>query len=226
LAFKPQFGLPLAALALYRRDWRLIAGALLSTFLQALVTVGVFGFQAISEYVQFLPNVVTSANAVEPVLYKSLSLRTLSRLLPSPVGEVIWTLSCLATLITLVRICRDGVPPRISLALVILAALLVNPHAYVYDGVVLVLPFIWLGEWRSTRHEVRHFLFKLVVFYASAWAMLPVTLFLGETAGLVATGSAIAAIVLIFVSAARDVSVGKLDSVQVWPSTDGDVALS
>jgi len=226
LAFKPQFGLPLAVLALYRRDWWLITGALLSIFVQALLTLVVFGFEAITEYVQFLPNVAASANAVEPVLYKSLSLRTLSRLLPSPVGEVAWALTCLAILITLVRVCRDDVPVRVSLAMVILAALLVNPHAYVYDGVVLALPFIWLGEWRALRLEGRHFLYQVVGFCAAAWAMLPVTLLLGETAGVVVTGLAIAAIALIFVTTAIDLIADKSGLIVVSSSTDVQAVVS
>lgn len=213
LALKPQFGIPFAVVALYRRDRPLIAGALCSAALQVVIAMIVFGPNVIADYVSYLPRVAATANVTEPVLYKSLSLRTLSRMLPSPIGEAVWAVVCIFVLLAVMRVSRARVPVRLFMALAILAAVLVSPHVYVYDGVVLVLPFLWLGEWRLERREGGLFLCHALLFWSAAFLMMPATLAFGPVAAVIMTVAAIPALVMLFWTSIRDVEIQYADSV-------------
>jgi hypothetical protein len=204
LALKPQFGIPFAFLALYRRDVRLIVGAVISTAVQVVTAASVFGIDVLAAFLQNLPRIIGNANVIEPV-YKSISMRSLSRALPSPLGESLWVLACIAVLFAMLRASRAHVPVRLQLALVILASILVNPHVYIYDGVVLVLPLIWLGEWRLEREEGCLFLYQTLGFCCAAVLMMPLSLVFGSSVGVVAASGAILALITIFWSAAKDV---------------------
>jgi hypothetical protein len=185
---------------------RAVLGAIASVVLQGLLTIMVFGADAIENFVRHVPAIVGSANAIEPFLYKSLSLRTVTRLLPSPVGEGVWVIACVLALFAMVRVCRTQVPVRLSLAVVVLASVLVNPHAYVYDGVVLALPFIWLAEWKLERNEGTSVLCHVLGFWAAAILMMPATLAIGSTAAVIATMAAILFLTALFAISVRDLT--------------------
>jgi hypothetical protein len=216
LALKPQFGIPFAVLALYRRDVLLVVGAIGSVLLQGVMAVAVFGADVITNFVRNIPVVIASANHIEPFLYKSLSLRTVSRLLPSPIGEGLWAIVCILVLVAMVRVCRTQVPVRLYMAVVILASVLVNPHVYVYDGVVLALPFIWLGEWRLGRGEGRLYAYHALGFWLAAILMMPLTLALGSLAAVSVTVIAVVALGILFWTTVRDL---RIDHCQAVPAT-------
>jgi hypothetical protein len=203
LALKPQFGLPLAVFAVCRRDARLILGAVASVLAQGVIAAGVFGRHAIADFITHIPTIAASANTVEPFLYKSLSLRTFSRLLPSPMGEIVWIVACGLVLFALVRLVRARVPMRLLMGLVIVASVLVNPHVYVYDGVVLVIPFIWLGEWWLERRHGRWLLYGILGFWTAGLLMMPLTLVFGSAPAIAATISAISILAAFYWATAK-----------------------
>ena len=214
LALKPQFGIPFAVFTVYRRDVAMAAGAMVSILVQSVVAAAVFGVGVLSDFARNVPTVIANANDIEPYLYKSLSLRTLSRLLPSPMGEAIWIAGCVIALVAMTRVCRPQVPVRLYMAVVILASALVNPHLYVYDGVVLALPFIWLGEWRLERNEGgTTFLRQTAVFLCATLLMMPLTLTFGSVPAVIATASAIVALAMLFWTSIRDLSVQYVEPV-------------
>jgi len=186
---------------------------LCSAALQVVIAMIVFGPNVIADYVSYLPRVAATANVTEPVLYKSLSLRTLSRMLPSPLGEGVWAASCMLVLLAVIRVSRAVIPVRLFMALSILASVLVNPHVYLYDGVVLVLPFLWLGEWRLERREGGLFLLHALLFWSAAFLMMPATLAFGSAAAVIMTVAAILALVMLFWTSIRDVKIQYADSV-------------
>jgi hypothetical protein len=115
----------------------------------------------------------------------------------------LWSASVIAILWLAVRAWRPGVPLRVRLALVVLAAVLVNPHMYVYDAVVLALPLLWLGAWHVTHGDARSFAAIVFALCVAVWSLMPVSLALGPGPGIVSMTTSVLLVVLMFITTAR-----------------------
>jgi hypothetical protein len=160
LAIKPQFGIPLAVIVLARREWAMLAGALISVLLQAGVAWAVLGLDAFRGFAHTLPITFSSVDAFESKPFLSHSLRALTRLAPNWLGVPLWMALAAIVLWLTVRVWRSDAPIRVRLGTVILASVLVNPHVIAYDATVLALPLIWFAAFMqepSRRERVSQF---------------------------------------------------------------------
>ena len=147
LAIKPQFGLPFAVVVLAKRDWHMALGAVTSVALQALIVWSVLGTDAFAGYAAMLPTIAAHADELEPKPFQSHSIRSLTRLLPEFLGVPVWLAAVGLVLWRTAKTWASAVPLTVRFGLVLLAAVLINPHLIVYDAALLVLPLIWFGAW-------------------------------------------------------------------------------
>jgi len=147
LALKPQFGIPLAVVVLARREWAMLGGAVGSVALQSAVVWISLGAEAFRGFASSLAVTFNNVDLLEAKPIYSHSLRSLTRLLPNAVGIPIWIAAAAVVLWYTARVWRSDAPIRIRVGIVILASLLVNPHAIVYDATVVALPLIWFAAY-------------------------------------------------------------------------------
>ena len=147
LAIKPQFGVVLAVIVVMRRDWRMLAGAVVSVVLQGLLVWMVLGPSAFSGYASVLQTIAGHSDALEAKPFHSHSIRAVTRLLPDSLGIPAWAFVSAVVLWKTGRAWCSAAPLHVRFGLAMLAAVLVNPHLIVYDATVLALPLIWFGAW-------------------------------------------------------------------------------
>ncbi|MCC7009939.1 MAG: DUF2029 domain-containing protein [Acidobacteria bacterium] len=144
LAVKPQFGVVLAFVLLLRGELVILAGALVSIAAQAALAAAVFGTGVFERYAHAFgdPSVVLSQLESHPAQVHS--LRAVTSLLPAWMG---WPaqIAVSAVAIGLAVRCWRRREPGASLGVVLLATLLVSPHALLYDATILVPAYVWLG---------------------------------------------------------------------------------
>jgi hypothetical protein len=157
LSIKPQFALGVGAVLAFSLSWRILLGFTLSFLAQMLLVTWAIGFAAFEAYGRTVLGMPTVEHLLEPDAWRMHSLRALTRLLPSPAGELVWLVASVLLIRLAVKVWRSSAPLGPRFGLVILATTLINPHLFGYDAVVLVLPFIWLGAWvEEKRPSIRH----------------------------------------------------------------------
>lgn len=147
LALKPQFGIPLAVVVLARRDWSMMAGAVVSVIGQAAAVAMTLGVSAFQSFAHTLPITFGNVDEFESKPFLSHSLRALTRLAPNWIGVPVWLVLAAIVLWYTARVWKSDAPIRVRLGLVILASVLVNPHVIIYDATVLALPLLWFGAY-------------------------------------------------------------------------------
>ena len=183
LAFKPQFALVLAPVLVIRREWAIVRGMIVSVVLQLVAVIVWFGASTLVKYVDVLPRLVTSANDIEPLLYKSVSLRTLFRLFPPAVGIPLWLASVAVVVAAALYVWRPEISVRARLGVVVTATVLANPHLRMYDAVVLAPVALWLGAWYSERGRASPFGARVLLLSLAFWALVILSLALGTASG-------------------------------------------
>ena len=152
LGVKPQFAIPLAVIALLGRHWMMMSGALVSLTIQGLGAWAILGSSAFEGFAHMLQVVSTHADYLEPKPYQSHSLRAFMRILPELWRFPAWVAASSVVLWYTARVWTAAASLRARLSIVILAAVLVNPHLVVYDVTLLALPLMWAWAWIS-EHE-------------------------------------------------------------------------
>lgn len=147
LALKPQFGLPFVVIVVAGREWRVLAGAVCSIFIQTVVVWLVMGPAAFSGFLAMVPDIVRNVDALEAATQQTHSLRTLTRLLPPVIGQPLWLAGVGVVLWCVANVWRSSAPVHVRLGVTILAAVLASPHLIAYDAVLLSLPLFWFGDW-------------------------------------------------------------------------------
>jgi glycosyl transferase family 87 len=147
LFYKPQLGIAAAVVLLASGRWRMLAVAALTVCVQFALVWAWFGGGAIVEYTRMLRLLPGVSALLEPNLSQMCSLRGFFQLLgvPEAWGLVPYAASSAVVLAVLVRAWRSR-PPAIGFALLLLATILVAPHATVYDLVILAPALILLAN--------------------------------------------------------------------------------
>jgi arabinofuranan 3-O-arabinosyltransferase len=139
-AFKPQVFASMLLVLLIARQWKTIAGATSTAVLQLAALAAFAGATILKTYLELaitLPKLNDTALAVKP--YQMHSLRGFWYLLVGE-GKLYVLLSAISILATLVLFykAQHAVQDRLTFfAICVLAAMLVNPHVYIYDLAIL-----------------------------------------------------------------------------------------
>ena len=157
LIFKPQLGLAAAVVFVCAREWKVIAGALVSASVQLAAAWMHYGTEVMRTYWHALLHVGDVLPLLEPRLYQTHSLRSFwSLLLPWPhVAFAFYVVGALGVLALAIRCWQSGASLEVRYATLLLATVLVSPHLTVYDLIILAPAFLLLGEWALVHCESR-----------------------------------------------------------------------
>jgi len=166
LVYKPPLGLAFAAVFVCAREWRIVAGAALGAATQIAVGAAYWGPGILRDYLAALTRLPNVATAMEPNRYHMHSWRAFFDLLGLP-GGLSFAAYLVASLVTLVVAFRcwriangpcgrgaDGLAQAYSA--VVVATLLVDPHLFAYDLVLLVAVLMVLSDCTLAAVERRH----------------------------------------------------------------------
>jgi len=158
LVFKPQLGtFALAALALWPSA-RLATGLALGAGVQLAMVAAVVGYGPLREYLGVVQRLATSPDQFEPNLWAMHSLRGAVEL---AMGQTRLATACwLAVSVGAVWLARRAWARHASLelrfAVIALVGLLLNPHLYVYDLVLMAVPLACLASWAQQSDGLRN----------------------------------------------------------------------
>jgi alpha-1,2-mannosyltransferase len=147
LAFKPHWLLAAGAVFVALREWRVVAGAVTGAAGQFGLTYLLMGPAVMGAYWRTLQTVRRLGDLLEP--YPGDSLRSFFKVfVPSePAALVAYVLCAVATLWVAMRIWRSDAPFELRSSGVVLATLLISPHAFPYDLILLAPVFFLLANW-------------------------------------------------------------------------------
>jgi hypothetical protein len=157
LIFKPQLGLAAAAVFIFAREWKLVAGAVAAATAQLAGAWWHYGTQIMRDYGHALSHFRDVLSLVEPRLYQTHSLGSFwSLLLPWPhLAFALSVASSIAVLVLTVLCWRSQASPAIRCSAMLFATVLVAPHLTAYDLVILAPAFLLLRNW-AAGHTSRH----------------------------------------------------------------------
>ena len=149
LAFKPQFGTMAVAAIVAAPSWRLLAGIAAGGLGQLAVAALLAGPGPLASYLAASARIVQHPGVFEPKLWQTHSLRGFFELLAGSGPVALWAfgLAAAGVLIVLRLIWARQRSPELRYAAVVMAGLLLNPHLYVYDLVVLLVPLALVARW-------------------------------------------------------------------------------
>lgn len=151
LVVKPQFLVAIPVILLVTHSWKILGGVVASSAAQLMFTRLYFGSSAMHNYLNMLGHVSDWLSTAELSLapIQMHSLRSFWRLLIpwTPGVWVFYLLSSLVVIAIAARIWKSSSPLALRFSALILAAVLVNPHLFVYDLMVMAPVFLLLGNW-------------------------------------------------------------------------------
>lgn len=151
LAFKPQFLVAIPLILLISRSWAPLAGLVASVAAQPAFTRIYFGPSVMRSYFDTLLHMSRLIGSVElslaPIQMHSLrSFWTL--LLPWPDAAIaLYVLTSIAVIALTAAVWKSSAPLAIRFSALTLAAVLVNPHLFVYDLLALAPALLLLVDW-------------------------------------------------------------------------------
>jgi hypothetical protein len=172
LIFKPQLGLVAAVVFVATRRWRVVAGAILSVFVQFGAAWLYYGYGPLREWLRVLLSVPHLLPWLEPRPYQTHCLRTFwAMLVPLPkVSLGLYILSA-AIVLGLTTLCwRSLNTLSVRYSALLLATVVVAPHLTVYDLVILAPAFLLLGDW-IIAHPDHRFSSRLSAFLYAAYVL-------------------------------------------------------
>jgi hypothetical protein len=151
LAFKPQFLLAIPLVFLLSCAWKTLAGVAISAFSQITIAWTYFGTEVLRTYFVTLWHMPRWIALAEPGSAQAQmhSLRSFwLLLLPWPtVAVIFYALSSAAVLLMATASWKSRGNLELRFSTLVFAAVLVNPHLFVYDLLVLAPAMLLLADW-------------------------------------------------------------------------------
>jgi|SRR5579872_419498 len=151
LVFKPQFLVAIPFVLVFARAWKIFTGLVLSVVAQLVLTYLYFGRAVMRAYFTMLLHSASRPGSTELVLSATQmhSFYSFWELLIhwSPAVSVLYLLSTIAIIALAAVVWRSAVPLALRFSALLLAAVLANPHIYIYDLLVLAPVFLLLADW-------------------------------------------------------------------------------
>lgn len=151
LVFKPQFLVAIPLLLLLAQAWRMFAGLAISAAAQLAFIPLYFGREVMHPYLSRLLHSAGQPGTTELMLspIQMHSLRAFwALLIPWPRGVwALYILSSLAVVGMAASIWKSAAPRALRFSALVITAVLVNPHLYIYDLLALVPALLLLADW-------------------------------------------------------------------------------
>jgi alpha-1,2-mannosyltransferase len=155
LAYKPQLGVVAGLVLIACREWRGVAGAVFSVLAQAAASAAYWGVGIFAGYVNALRELPGVLDAMEPdkALMHSWRSMLLQLGVPAPAALGISVALSVATIAVAILAWRSRGPLALRFVVLVLATLLVDPHLYAYDLLVLVPALFACWDWANTEDD-------------------------------------------------------------------------
>ena len=151
LVFKPQFAVAIALVLLAAGAWKVFATLSLSAAAQLGLTLLYFGPSVMRTYASVLLHSAGRPGSTELAMspVQMHSLRSFwSILIPWPGGVwILYSISSLIAIAIAAAIWRSSSALELRFSALLLAAVLLNPHLYIYDLLALAPAFLLLADW-------------------------------------------------------------------------------
>jgi hypothetical protein len=172
LAFKPHWLIAAGAVFVVAREWRVVAGTFIGGGAQIGLTYRLVGPAVFSAYVRALEQVPRLGDLLEP--YPGDSLRSFFKVfVPSTsLALVLYVAAALVTVYIAARIWRSDAPFEIRASGTVVATLLISPHAFPYDLILLAPVYLLLANWLLEHHSRKESWPMSLTLYASFAAPL------------------------------------------------------
>jgi len=155
LACKPQFLVAIPVILLLAGAWRALAGTILSAAAQLGLTWIIFGSAVMRAYFSTLWHISSYMHAVEPGMasIQMHSLRSFwALLIPWPnLSMALYVFTSILVVILAAAAWKSSLNMAVRFSALTLAAVLVNPHLFVYDLLVLAPALLLLADWILSR---------------------------------------------------------------------------
>jgi hypothetical protein len=151
LVFKPQFLVAIPLILFLARAWNMLAALILSSVAQLVFARLYFGPAVMRGYFEMLrsaPRWIGNAElSLAPIQMHS--LRSFwALLLPWPMAATsLYLVSSIAVIALATTIWRSAAPLAFRFSALLLAAILANPHLFIYDLLALIPMFLLLADW-------------------------------------------------------------------------------
>jgi hypothetical protein len=151
LVFKPQFLVAIPIVLLLSQSWRALSGTIFSAIVQLFLTWLGFGTSVIRAYFEMLLHMPDRLELVELSLapIQMHSLRSFWILLiPWPrAAFCLYLVTSIVAVAIAGRVCKPSVSLPLRFSALTLAAVLCNPHLFIYDLLVLAPALLLLADW-------------------------------------------------------------------------------
>ena len=151
LAFKPQFLVAIPLILLLGQGWKAFAGVVISAAAQLALTSLYFGRAVMQAYFARLLHSVGHPGSTE-LIFSPIQMHSLHsfRELLIPWRPGVWALYVLTSFAVTgiaASIWKSSTPLALRFSALMFAAVLVNPHLYIYDLLALAPAFLLLTDW-------------------------------------------------------------------------------
>lgn len=152
LVFKPQMLCLALSASLLAPSWALVSGVAIAVAIELLGTGLLLGPDVYWGYAETLRRILAHPGAFEPKAEQIQSLRGFFLALggDSALTTVLFVAGVVAVLLVARQAARRAPTPDVAFAVVVVAGLLANPHLYVYDLVVMLVPLALVTGWLAT----------------------------------------------------------------------------
>lgn len=217
--FKPQLFLAMPLLFLLQRRWRALGSWLAISSALSVLSIALVGFNGVRAYLRLLTSDVYMKGIAEPLAWKMESLAGFSRsVLPESVAAVALPIAGLAFLPFLAMFLRVASKPAedrrdfvLLYGLTLLLTAAGDPHFFVYDCVILLIPAVVLLEELPDNPAVR---LSLAAIYLLTWTAAARHIVFGAIlwpVSMLAAPWATAPILVLFLVARRELRSGAHD---------------
>ncbi len=155
LAYKPQFGLVAAFVFVLAGEWRVVAGAVVAIGVQAAVSLAWWDASIFKAYAGVLTTLPSVVDAMEPHKELMHSLRSFFLHLGVPQGAslAVSAAASLAAAAAALACWRARGDVALRYVVLLIATLLVNPHLFVYDLLLLSPALLVVWDWANRRGD-------------------------------------------------------------------------
>ena len=85
--------------------------------------------------------------------------------LPNAVAQAAYVIAAALVLALAVRCWRSAAPLQVRFAVLLVATVLVNPHGYVYDSIILMPAFLLLWDWAEQHRDSFAMKFEWLLYF-------------------------------------------------------------
>jgi hypothetical protein len=147
LLFKPHWFAAAVAVFLAAREWRVVAGAVAAAVAQLGVTYAAAGAAAMTGYGTILLSIQQMGDLLEPRAGDSLRGFFKVFVASPSAATVLYVAACCAVLAIGAAVWRSAARFEHRASAVVLATILISPHAFAYDLILLAPVFLLTANW-------------------------------------------------------------------------------